>query len=339
MLRLLRGAGIETVYVGGCVRDGLLGTWPADFDMLIAAPLPDAQALLSAAGFPSNILASWLGPVRTLVRGEQFDLIHAWPGCPTLSFAQSVDWYVDQADFTINAMYLTTEGGLTDRHGGAADLDAGIVRFMGDPCEALRANIRQIVRYFRFLAWYGKGTPHGPSLEAAIADARHMADTDSERARNEAIKLLSAPRPYDVLSLMHQRGVLKYALGVAIEGTDWLERLARIERILGVPSGWQVRLGALLLSACMSPDAALEHVVQYWQLEPKHAERVALIVDYALCLDPTAAEPAPGAPDHIPDAAVLRDALLLRWLYEADSEAVIPHYMRALAAIQVAPDM
>src|SRR6185436_14022245 len=100
------------------------------------------------------------------------------------------DWQEDAArrDFTFNALSCRPDGVLFDYFGGLEDLAAGRVRF------------------FRFLAWYGRAGPDPEGLKAASEAAPELALLSGERIQAEMLKLLAAPNPTPTLRLMAQRG-------------------------------------------------------------------------------------------------------------------------------------
>ena len=73
----------------------------------------------------------------------------------------TTSWREDASrrDFTMNALYLDRDGTVTDYVGGIADIEAGQVRFIGDPIARIREDYLRILRYFRMYGWYGKGRP------------------------------------------------------------------------------------------------------------------------------------------------------------------------------------
>src|SRR5262249_9079878 len=141
LLTALGAGGAPVRFVGGCVRDAILGLLPADVD--VATPeTPDAvirrleKAKLKAVptGIEHGTVTAIVPPatfqVTPLGRDVTTDGRHA-----TVAFG--TDWAEDAArrDFTINALYADAEGRLYDFTNGRADLAAGIVRFIGDPAQ------------------------------------------------------------------------------------------------------------------------------------------------------------------------------------------------------------
>ena len=212
------GAG-NARYVGGAVRDTLLGIPVKDVD--IATPLePQAvMKLLKDAGIqaiPTGIEHGTVtavlpqGPVEitTLRHDVSTDGRRA-----TVAFAS--DWQDDAArrDFTINALYADPASGeIFDWFGGLDDLAARRVRFIGDPHQRIREDHLRILRYFRFQARFGS-TPADTASESACAElAATLKGLSRERVGMEMMNLLSLANPAPTVSRMAELGVLEVVL-------------------------------------------------------------------------------------------------------------------------------
>src|SRR6185312_8433236 len=180
LIAALAAAGIEARFVGGCVRDSLLGVPASRIDDIDVATPARPEAVLSAleaAGIRAvptglahgTVTAVFPGArrfeVTTLRRDVETDGRHA-------VVAFDADWAADAArrDFTINAMYLAPDGTLFDPAGGRADLAARHVRFVGDPARRLDEDVLRLLRYYRFEARFGQGAGDA-AARAACRDA------------------------------------------------------------------------------------------------------------------------------------------------------------------------
>jgi len=238
-------------YVGGAVRDTLLGQAVKDVD--VATPLrPQAViAKLDAAGIrnvPTGVEHGTVtavlpgGPVEitTLRRDVSTDGRRA-----TVAFAD--DWAEDAArrDFTINALYAhPTTRDISDWFGGLADLAERRVRFIGDAHQRIREDHLRILRYFRFQARFGR-TPADADAEQACADlASTLKGLSRERIGMETMNLLALPDPAATVARMAELGVLAQFLP---EGSpEALADLVTQERRQGVGPDPLRRLAALL---------------------------------------------------------------------------------------------
>ena len=156
LLGALAAAGIEARFVGGCVRDALLGIEGGDIDLATPARPEAVIAALKAArikalptGLAHGTVTAVLPPrqfeITTLRRDVETDGRHA-------VVAFDAGWTEDAArrDFTINAIYLGADGRLYDPVGGQADLAARRVRFVGDPETRIAEDVLRVLRYYRF---------------------------------------------------------------------------------------------------------------------------------------------------------------------------------------------
>ena len=206
-------------YVGGAVRDTLLGLEVKDIDLATALVPEEVIARLAKAGIrtvPTGIAHGTVtallseGPVEitTLRHDVSTDGRRA-----TIAFAD--DWREDAArrDFTINALYADPDTGeIADFFGGLDDLAARRVRFIGDARQRIREDHLRILRYFRFQARFGS-QPADAEAEAACAElAAMLKGLSRERIGMEMMNLLALPDPAPVAARMAELGVLAVVL-------------------------------------------------------------------------------------------------------------------------------
>ncbi len=247
VLEALIAAGGEGRFVGGCVRDSLLGRPIKDID--IATPLlPEAvMTALRQAGLTAIPTGLKHGTVTALSERQTFEITTLRRDLETdgrharVGFTQ--DWSLDaeRRDLTMNALFLDRHGQLYDFVGGKADIEAGRVRFVGDPRRRINEDHLRILRFLRIHAHYARTALDPPALEAASALAPGLAQISGERKRQEMLRLLEAPDPLPVLQAMLDRGILAQVL----PQSDDLARLARLLKLTPNSDGLQ-RLAALL---------------------------------------------------------------------------------------------
>jgi len=263
-------------YVGGAVRDTLLGVAVKDID--VATPLLPAVVIerLTAAGIrsvPTGIehgtvtaaLASGPVEITTLRRDVSTDGRRA-----TVAFAQ--DWREDAArrDFTINALYadpVTHE--IADWFGGLDDLAARRVRFIGDARARIREDHLRILRYFRFQARFGS-VPADAEAEGACAElASTLKGLSRERIGMETMNLLGLPDPSATVVRMGELGVLAQFLPEA--RPEALADLVAQERAQNVAPDPLRRMAALL----PAEPVLAEHVAARFRLSGAQKKRLA----------------------------------------------------------------
>ncbi len=209
--------------VGGCVRDALAGLPAVDVD-LATADRPDAvMAALAEAGIRAIPTGIAHGTITAISDGRSFEITTLRRDLVTdgrhADVAWTSDWRQDAArrDFTINAMSLSPDGVLHDYFGGAADLRAGRVRFVGDAASRVAEDYLRILRFFRFHARYGAGAPDPAALDAIRAAVPGLVRLSAERVWSELKRILQAADPAGSLRWMAQTGVLA---AVVPEGAD-----------------------------------------------------------------------------------------------------------------------
>ena len=269
-LKLMAALG-EARFVGGAIRNTLLGAPVSDID--IATPLtPDkVGALLTAAGIAFVPTGIEHGTLTAIVEGKPFEVTTLRRDVTTdgrhAVVAFTEDWQLDaeRRDFTMNALYAAADGEVFDYVGGIADLQAGRVHFVGDAVQRIREDYLRILRLFRFHAWYGKGAIDAGALRAVAAEKGGIARLSGERIAKEMLRLLEAENPGPVLRAMESSGILSEVLpGEA--NIARLESLAKIDAENGFPPDALLRLAALT-----SADA----IADRWKLSNDARARLA----------------------------------------------------------------
>ena len=258
MAALTAGGG-EARFVGGAVRNALLGEPVTDVD--IATPLTPEEVTkrLEAAGLQAVPTGMAHGTVTAVASGKPFEVTTLRRDVTTdgrrAVVAFTKDWAEDAArrDFTINAIYATEKGELFDPTGGVGDLKAGRVRFVGDAEKRIREDYLRILRLFRFHAWYGKGEVDKPALAAASAEKAGLKKLSGERVQKELLKLLDALDPIPVLATMEEVGILSEILPPN-------PNIPRLKNLVEIDTarrcGPIIRLGALISNVDHAKEVA-----------------------------------------------------------------------------------
>ncbi len=251
IVRALGGAEGATRLVGGCVRDALAGVVPKDIDLATSLSPDDVIRRLKAADIkavPTGIAHGTItavasdGPVEvtTLRRDVSTDGRRA-------TIAYTDNWQEDAArrDFTINALYADPlTGAVFDWFGGMADLERGVVRFIGEPLQRIAEDHLRILRFFRFTARFAKDGPDAEGLSACAARANDLMALSRERIAMELLAILDLPDPGPAIALMIDHGIFRPVLP-EIEGAAALARLVAREQDAGIAPASIRRLAAL----------------------------------------------------------------------------------------------
>ncbi|MBA4352407.1 MAG: CCA tRNA nucleotidyltransferase [Rhodobacter sp.] len=245
----LMAGGHQALFVGGCVRNDLLGMPVQDVDIATDATPDRVMDLARAAdlkpvptgidhGTVTIVASGKPHEVTTFRRDVATDGRHA-----TVAFSVRLEEDAARRDFTMNALYARPDGTVVDPLGGLPDLRARHLRFVGDPSARIREDYLRILRFFRFHAWYGdpaKGID-ADGLAACAAGIDGLAALSRERVGAEFRKLLAAPDPAPSVASMAQSGVLTALL----PGTDHRALAPLIHLEQGIPPRWLRRMAVL----------------------------------------------------------------------------------------------
>jgi poly(A) polymerase len=284
VLRALEADGRPARFVGGCVRDGLLGrTLPrADLDLATPERPEQVMHLLDAAGVKAIPTGLDHGTVTAVVGNQRFEITTLRRDVATdgrhaeVAFTDDFEADAARRDFTINAMSCDAQGRLFDYFGGEADLAAGRIRFVGNPQTRIAEDYLRILRFFRFLAHYGREPGDPRALAACKEAAPGLTRLSGERIQTEMLRLLAAQDPIPSLRLMASGGVLDRV----IPGPVAIGRLARL-LTLAPEADPLLRLGALLRPPPADPGL-IKSVARRWRLANRDAARLEAIAGTAL---------------------------------------------------------
>lgn len=244
VIEALTADGSEARFVGGCVRDGLLNRPVRDIDIATPNPPETVMALLDSRGIKTVPTGLAHGTVTALCGGRSFEITTLRRDEMTdgrhaqVAFTKS--WREDAArrDFTINTLSSDLDGRVWDPFDGLADLGGRRVRFVGDPETRIGEDVLRILRFFRFNAHYGLGAPDHPGMVACRKLAARLTELSAERIAAELLKLLAAPDPTPVVTVMRAEGIFAPILP-ELEFPDrlkvlvWLESRALIRPHIG----------------------------------------------------------------------------------------------------------
>ncbi len=211
----LRHGGFRAYWVGGCVRNRLLGLPADDFDVATDArphQITELFTKVRLVGARFGVCIVSLYGVDTEVatfrkEGPYFD--HRHPDLVEFSGPQED---ARRRDFTINALFLDpAEEQVIDFVGGRADLQNRIIRCVGDPDKRLQEDALRVLRAIRFAARLGFDIERG-TFDALRRHARDLNLISPERIRDELVRMVCGPHPARALDLMSETGVLDVVL-------------------------------------------------------------------------------------------------------------------------------
>ena len=211
----LRGAGHEAYFAGGCVRDMLLGLESDDIDIATSARPEQVAGLFRRTvpvGEAFGVMVVLHGGFEFQVATFRSDGAYIDGRRPTEVHFSSAKQDVERRDFTINGMlYDPTTDEILDWVGGREDLEAGLVRAIGDPDERFAEDRLRLLRAVRFAARFDFRIEQA-TWEAIRPRAAEILLVSWERIRDELLKMVSGPNPHKALDLLVESGLLERVL-------------------------------------------------------------------------------------------------------------------------------
>lgn len=301
VVEVLQRAGFRAVMVGGSVRDLLLGRVPKDFD--VATSAEPTQVLrhfkrVIPTGIEHGTVTVLLGGRHVEVTTFRAEAAYVDGRRPSkVTFHEDIDADLSRRDFTINAMAYDPLDGVIDPFGGQADLQARVVRCVGDPLERFSEDGLRPLRAVRFATVLDFALE--PRTEAAITQTLAVfGKVALERVNQELVKILLSERVTRGLELLSRTGLLGAFLPEA--------RVDRFAAVGRVPPDEASRLAVLLEGA-----AALQQVLLRLKFPNKVADEAGRLAARRTLPDPAAS-----------------DGDLRRWL-----QAIDPSRLEAVLAI------
>ena len=210
-------AGYECFLVGGAVRDLLLDQTPNDFDFATNAPFDFTRSAFAKTidtGISHGTISVVVNNHLFEVTRYRADYNHNGRHCD-IKFVDRIEEDLARRDFTLNAMAMNSRGDIVDPFGGLKDLQAGVVRFVGDPAQRIQEDYLRILRLYRFTGRFGKEVDE----DARRAVAKHRAGLDSisvERVWSEMRRIISGPQGPHMVNELYDN-----LWGIKVIGDKW----------------------------------------------------------------------------------------------------------------------
>jgi putative nucleotidyltransferase with HDIG domain len=262
----LEEAGHEAYIVGGCVRDLLLGRKPKDWDVTTNATPEEIQKLFEETYYTNEF--GTVGVVNAAVADETTKVVEVTPyrlegrysdfrRPDEVVFSKNLADDLKRRDFTINALaYSPSKGTLVDLYDGIKDIEAGVVRAVGDAKARFEEDALRLLRAIRIAAELGFAI-EANTLAAIGETATRLENISKERIQAEFVRVLSSPKPMDALILAQKLGLLRYMApeleeGIGIEQNQahkydvFEHNLRALQHAADKSWPFEVRLAALL---------------------------------------------------------------------------------------------
>lgn len=247
----LTAGGGAVRFVGGCVRDAVIGRTVSDIDLatdLVPARIIELLEEKKIRAVPTGIEH---GTITAIPAERPFEITTLRRDVATdgrrAEVAFTDDWAADAArrDFTMNALSADPDGTVYDYVGGLSDLRAGRVRFIGAAEERIAEDYLRILRFFRFHAKYASTMPDTEALQACRDASSQVEKLSGERVWQELSRILVVAEPLRVFVLMEEAGILRLLFPVRRSNAR-LQALAALEGMVKLAPEPVRRLTALI---------------------------------------------------------------------------------------------
>ena len=209
--QVLNASGFKTWLVGGCVRDGLMGRVPKDFDLVTEALPTEIDKLFSKTlSVGKEFLISMIVEGDTTIevatfRGEE---VFEDGRKPKRVFAATPEVDASRRDFAMNALFYDIDKNqVIDFVGGQADIESQVIRAIGDPKQRFLEDHLRILRALRFVSELGFQIENSTWSEVK-RQSGSLKKISAERVRTEFERLLRGPHQRDALRLVEEAHVV-----------------------------------------------------------------------------------------------------------------------------------
>ncbi len=310
LLKTVSSLGGEVYLIGGAVRDGLLGLEVKDADYLVTGVDFKALRAKLEAWARVDVVGASFGVLKVTHQDETVDValprterstgIHHRDFEVTFDSSLRIEDDLARRDFTINALALRLRDDLLiDPFGGRADLEAGVLRAVGEARDRFSEDALRMLRLSRFIAKLGF-TPHPDTFQAALDTAHLVESVAPERVQTELLGLLKAPNSNHVikaLRFLRDAGLLlrilpEYAVCTGFDQQNPYHHLTLDEHMFHAVmytvqnnSSFETRLAALLhdIGKPRTQSFGADGIAHYYFHEVRGAEITKTVLERLKC--------------------------------------------------------
>lgn len=215
IVQRLQDAGFTALYAGGCVRDQLRGVEPHDYDIATDARPEQVQELFRR----TVAVGAHFGVIIVIENGAEFqvasfraDGLYIDGRHPETVTFSTPEKDAERRDFTVNGLFFDPiRQQLIDYVGGRKDLEAKILRAIGDPAARFREDRLRMLRAIRFASVLGFEI-EPETWKSVQENARHIHEVSAERIREELVKIFLSPQRVRGWDLLDQSGLMREIL-------------------------------------------------------------------------------------------------------------------------------
>ncbi|MBO4897660.1 MAG: CCA tRNA nucleotidyltransferase [Clostridia bacterium] len=204
IISVLESCGYESYFVGGCVRDALMGIPPSDFDICTSATPDEIKTCFK--DYKTADTGIKHGTVTVILSGTPFEVTtfrldgeYKDSRRPeNVTFTRSLEDDLARRDFTVNAIAFNENSGFSDFYGGRQDIKNKIIRCVGTPEKRFSEDALRIMRALRFAATLGFEI-EAETKKAIFDERQRLLNIAPERQAIEFSKLLVSDGAAEIL--------------------------------------------------------------------------------------------------------------------------------------------
>ena len=296
VMKRLVSRGYQAYFVGGCVRNALLNIESKDIDIATSAHPKKVLEIMENAELKALPTGIEHGTVTVVADKRNYEITTLREDIETdgrrakVKFTKSILEDAKRRDFSINAIYSEQDGSIVDPLNGIDDILGKRIKFIGDPYARIKEDYLRILRFFRFLALFGKEDENHEIEITALNNLRNGLDkVSAERKSDEIFKLFAAPNLKYSIFLMEKANISSKIFDAS--NYDSLTNLKKLEDRLEVAPCAIRRLAAytsdnLKLNLRFSNKLAKTHkVLREEAISQKDAAELSYRYNEKLALD------------------------------------------------------
>jgi len=321
ILSLLNKKEDTTRFVGGCVRDSLVGIETNDIDIATKLKPDDVLSILNSASIKVIPTGIDHGTVSVFSKNFNFEITTLRSDISTdgrhAEVIFSDNWEEDSSrrDFTVNSIYLKQNGDIYDPHNGIKHLKEGKIVFIGDPDERINEDYLRILRFFRFNAFYGNNNLKlsNNSIKACAKNKNKIKKLSSERIHNEFFKILNSTNSYFIINIMKKIGILDILFDEKVE-TKFFKKLLLIEKKNSLTIDQIIRFVSL------APNAEKNHLsdLKMFNFSKKDKKKLLLLTNHEFKINNKLDKNDIKKILYLVDKQSLVDLAIMSWALSAD---------------------
>ena len=233
LYQLLINYGGQVRFIGGAVRDIIIGKEVADIDLATNLLPEKIESILQENQLKYFSIGKEFGTITALINEQKIEIttlrkdINCDGRYAKVIFTDNWQEDAQRRDFTINALSADLDGNIYDYFDGIRDLKQRKVRFIGEPELRIREDYLRILRFFRFSAYFADQLDQD-GLKWASKYSVKLKNLSGERIRSELSKIFLAPNSLNILATMEEHHIFQSIIPISRNSITIFKKLYAI---------------------------------------------------------------------------------------------------------------